>query len=158
MSGARAIPALRLRLGRSRPLLLALAAAHLGAAAALLVAVPAAASAAGLLLLSISAAHSIRLHALRLGRRALHALELEGESTCRLQRADGSVEAFEVRFSSYVSSWIVVLHLHARGRRRPQYVVLLGGSVPAESMRRLRARLRWMNGSHEAQPQQDARL
>ena len=158
MSGARTIPALRLRLRRSRPLLLALAAGHLGAAATLLVALPAAASAAGLLLLGISAAHSIRLHALRLGRRAVHALELEGERTCRLQRANGTIEAFEVQFSSYVSSWLVVLHLHAPGRRRLQYVVLPGDSVPAESMRRLRARLRWMSDSHAAQPQEDARL
>jgi toxin CptA len=158
MRGTRAIPLLRLHLGRSRLLLLALIAAHLAAAAAVLFAVPAVWSAAGLALLAVIAARSIRCHALRMGPRAVHALELEGESACRLRRADGSEVVSRVQGSSYVLPWLVVLHLRVEGRRRAHYVVLVPDCVPAQSLRPLRVRLRWMSTAQEGQPQQDPRL
>jgi hypothetical protein len=93
-----------------------------------------------------------------MGRRAVHALELEGESTCCLRWADGSVAASRVQGSSYVLPWLVVLHLRVEGRRRAHYFVLVPDCVPAQSLRPLRVRLRWMSTAQEGQPQQDPRL
>lgn len=156
---ARGVPWLRLAPGRSNRLLFVLTAAHGGAAAAVLAALPAWPwSAAALAVLAASAVHAIGRHALRLGPCAVRSLELDGEGECRLQRADGSVAACRVQSSSYVSRHVVVLHLRESGRRLAHHVVLVADCVPAEPLRRLRTRLRWLDAGDAGRAPRQPRL
>jgi toxin CptA len=155
---ARPVPVLRLALGRSRILLCALIAAHAGAAAAVLSASPGWPwSAAASAVLAASAVKVIRRHALRTGPDAVLSLELGGAGECRMLRADGGVRTCRVQDSSYVSPQLVVLHLR-ESPRRMHYVVLTADSAPAEPLRRLRTRLRWLEPTTGEQAPRAPRL
>lgn len=144
MAASRAIPALRVSLRPSPLLAWALAGAHAGAAVALILAVPQWHwRVLGTAALLAQGAWSVAQHALRLGPRAVWALELAGEAQCTLYRRDGSLCACLVLASSHVSTWLVVLHLAEPGRRVSRYVVIAPDSLAPDGFRRLRVRLRW---------------
>jgi hypothetical protein len=142
----RDVPALRVDVHPSRALAWALALAHAAAAAAAAVALPqwyACVLLAAALL--ASACWTLRRHALLLASRAVVALDFRGECECAIACRDGSRLACRVQGSSYVSTWLVVLHLAQAGRHLPRYVVLAPDSVAPDRWRRLRVRLLWAN-------------
>ena len=146
LRGERDVPALRIDVHPSRALACALVLAHAVAAGAVIVSVPQwyGRVLAGVLLL-VNACWALRRHALLLASRAVVALEFRDECECSIVRRDGGHLACRVQGSSYVSTWLVVLHLEEPGRRRPHYVVLAPDSVAPDRLRRLRVRLRWAN-------------
>lgn len=152
MSAGRGIPVLRIDVSASHRLAAALALAHAMALGSVLVAVPqwtwrlfAA------LVLGASAWRTIARHALRLGAPAVVRLTFQRERECSLERRDGRRVEGCVLDSSFVATWLVVLHLRVPGRRRPHCVVLLPDSSAPAALRRLRVRLRWTRAAaHEA--------
>ncbi|MGH8662734.1 MAG: protein YgfX [Burkholderiales bacterium] len=144
VGGEREIPALRVELRASRALACALALAHAAAAGAAMVALPQwyARVLAGVALLA-NACWTLRRHALLRAPGAVVALDFRGECECSIARRDGSRLGCRVQGSSYVSTWLVVLHLEEPGRRLLRYVVLAPDSVAPDRLRRLRVRLRW---------------
>jgi hypothetical protein len=146
----RRVPAMRIELRASRTLAGALAAAHAASVAAVLAAAPAAhwsLLAAGLA--AASACCTIRRHALLRGRAAVTALELYDECDCNATRRDGSRSAWRIEGSSFVSAWLIVLHLRAPGRRLRRRITLVPDSIGAACFRRLRVRLRWCRTADE---------
>jgi hypothetical protein len=144
--GERDVPALRVDVQPSRALAYALALAHASAAAAATVALPrwyvCVPLAAALL---ASACWTLRRHALLLAAGAAISLDFCGECECAIVCRDGSRFACRVQGSSYVSTWLVVLHLAQAGRRLPRYVVLAPDCAAPDRWRRLRVRLLWAN-------------
>jgi toxin CptA len=140
----RRIPELRIDLRVSRALAFALAGAHAAAAGAVFASVAQwhFGAAAGVVL-AASACWTIRRHALLLAHRAVVRLELRDECECRTTQRDGSSTACRIRGSSYVSTWLIVLHLFESGRRFDRRIVLLPDGIGRDRFRRLRVRLRW---------------
>jgi hypothetical protein len=150
---------LRVDLRPSRALTYALALAHAAAAAATVVALPqwyvCVPVAAALL---ASACWTLRRHALLLAASAAIALDFRGECDCAIVCRDGSRLACRVQGSSYVSTWLVVLHLERPGRSLPRYVVLAPDGVASDRWRRLRVRLLWANPYRAGIAARDASL
>ena len=148
--GEREVPGLHVAVRSSRTLACALVIAHLAAAGAVIVAVPQwSARVAACVVIFANACWSLRHHAWLRAPRAVVALEFRGESECALRQRDGRRVACNVRGSSHVSTWLVVLHLETPGRRLARYVVLAPDSIASDRFRRLRVRLRWAS-PHEA--------
>jgi hypothetical protein len=139
-------PALRIELRASRTLAIALTGAHALAAGAVLASVPGLHW--GLLAAAVLAANTcwtLKRHALLLAPCALTSLELRAECDCRATQRDGRSAECRIRGSSYVSAWLIVLHLCEPGRRFDRRVALFPDGVGSERFRRLRVRLRWCN-------------
>jgi hypothetical protein len=144
VSVERAIPTLRIDAVASRTLVAALALAHAAALGSVFVAVPHwSVRLLAALVLGTSAWRALRDQALRRAPGAVTRLELRGERDCSLVCRDGRRIEGRVRDSSFVATWLVVLHLDTPGRRKPRYVVLAPDSVAPTGLRRLRVRLRW---------------
>ena len=75
-------------------------------------------------------------------RRAVRALELGANGDARWQDASGSWNEARIQSGSYVSTWLIVVHLGAAGQRS-RSLVLLPDSAATEELRRLRVWLRW---------------
>ena len=142
----RQVPTLRIALRPSRMLIAMLATAHLAAVAAAAVSHP------GTLLklalcaaLAVNGCWTLRRHGLLKAAASIVALEIRGESDCLAQMRDQRWIECRVLASSYVTPLLVVLHLRCRGHRFARHVVILPDSMPAETFRRLRVRLRWSN-------------
>ena len=82
---------------------------------------------------------------LQRGRRAVHALEVDENGDARWQDALGQWNQAEVRRSSFVSNWLVVVNLGAPGGQGRSLVLLRDGAA-AEELRQLRVWLRWRLG------------
>ena len=155
----RTLAPLRIEPRPSRRLLAALVAAHTAAALAVLVAVSQPLVCALLLaLLLASAVQSVREHGSRGTTLFACELQLTGERDCRILRGGTQSVLCRVEDSSYVSPWLVVLHLRMPGRLRLQHVVLLPDSLDADAFRRLRARLRWSQSSADRPSGEEASL
>lgn len=141
---ARHIPEMRIELQASRTLALTLALAHAAAAGAVFASLAQwhFGVVAGVVL-AASGCWTIRRHALLRARCAVARLELRGECECLTTQRDGSSVSGRIRGSSYVSTWLVVLHLYEPGRRSERCIVLLPDSTHRDRFRRLRVRLRW---------------
>ncbi|MCC6531473.1 MAG: hypothetical protein IT531_02905 [Burkholderiales bacterium] len=144
-AAARSIPRLEIELRASYILAGLLAAAHCAAFAVAVAGLQRLEliGAAALALLG-QACWSIRRHALLHAPRAIVHLDCRGEDRCIAWRRDGTRVQYRIRASSYVTRYLTVLHLRRPGERRSCHVVLLPDSMPADLMRRLRVRLRWM--------------
>lgn len=141
--GERDVPVLRVELQASRALTWSLLLAHVAAAAAAGIALPWYGGAlAGTALLAYGLCLS-RRHALLLAPQAVVAIELRGEAECRIRRRDASSADCHVLGSSYVTTWLAILHLEEEGTKAHHHVVLAPDSMTPDRFRRLRVRLRW---------------
>lgn len=96
---------------------------------------------AGLALL-ISAALSIRQHALRRGSAAVCALRFEDRQTLQMRRGNGLWQAGRIAGSSTVGPWLILLNIEHQPKGI-SHVLLLGDELGADELRRLRVWLRW---------------
>ena len=80
--------------------------------------------------------------ALQRGSSALRTLELSSGGGARCEEGSGRWFEAEILPGSYVSSWLIVLSLGARGASR-RSLMLLPDAADAEELRRLRVWLRW---------------
>jgi hypothetical protein len=83
--------------------------------------------------------------ALQRGAAAVRALELGAAGAARWQDASGRWNEAEIQAGSYVSNWLIVVHLGGSGRRG-RVLSLLPDCADAEELRRLRVWLRWRLG------------
>jgi hypothetical protein len=82
------------------------------------------------------------VHALRRGKSALRALEMNSAGGVRCQDGLGQWQDLRLLPGSSVSRWLIVMILGEVGKRG-RSLVLLPDSAAAEELRRLRAWLRW---------------
>jgi toxin CptA len=144
VSVERRIPVLRIEPAASCTLAAVLTLAHVVACASLFVAIPQwHGRLLAALVLGVNAWWVVQRHALRGAPGAAVRLDFQGESDCTLLCRDGSRLECRVLGSSFVTTWLVVLHLREPRGRLTRYVVLLPDSVGPERLRRLRVRLRW---------------
>ncbi len=94
------------------------------------------------LVLLVSAALTIRTHALRRGSAAVRALRFEDREKVQLRRGDGLWQAGRIAGSSTVGPWLTVLNIEHQPKGM-SHVVLLGDELNADDLRRLRVWLRW---------------
>lgn len=94
-------------------------------------------------LLLLSAALSIRRHALRRSRGSITKLEFMDRAKLRVRMRDDAWHSGHVLGTSTVSAAWTVLNLRLDDRRWPVHVVITGDSIDAEDFRRLRVWLRW---------------
>jgi len=140
----RRIPLLGMRIAPSRRLAASLVAMHAMAAWVVLHGTwPAVYGFAGAMVLLAHATWSVRRHALLRASASIIALHVSGEDECALQALSGERILGQIDGSSFVVTWMIVLRVAVRGRRRLHSVVLLPDAVRAEDFRRLRTRLRW---------------
>jgi toxin CptA len=136
--------------GPSVRAILALSVLHMGAVVLVVLAqLPKPASLAMALLL-LASWFTLRRHpAFGFGPRALHHLILHAAGGWSVESVkDGRGDA-ELLDGSVVQSWIIVLNFRLKsGRKRSR--VLLGDELPADAMRRLRARLLADSGGAQA--------
>jgi len=144
MSTARDIPALRIELAVSKRFVWLLSATHLGALAIGAMLVVSAPWVLPLCLLVIASwIRAIARHALLASPCSFIALEVTGERSCALQRRTGEWIHGEIRRSTYVLPWLIVLHLAVEDHTFGTRVCLFSDSMSSASHRRLRMRLRW---------------
>ena len=149
----RRVPALRIELRASRTFACVLAAAHVTFAAAVVAAGQAPHySLIAAALASASACWTIRRHALLRDAAAITALELHDECECSAIRRDAACTAWRIEGSSFVWSWLIVLHLRTAESRLRRRITLFPDSVDEEVFRRLRVRLRWCRTAEEVAP------
>ena len=145
MSNAREAAALRIELSASKQLALLLSAGHLGALA---IGAILALSTPGFALLCVAVVlswyRSHERHALLRSPRSFVALAFEGEQTCALKMRSGRWIQGTISDSSYALPWLIILHVAIEQRMFGARVVLFADSMPQESHRRLRMRLRWI--------------
>ncbi len=98
---------------------------------------------AATLLLLVSAAHSVRHHALRRGPHAITTLAFSDREAVRITVGDGRSCRGQVLDSSMVGVRMTILNIALDGRRRRAHVILLADSLDADDFRRLRVWLRW---------------
>ncbi len=135
---------LRIALGPSRRLAVALIAAHLLAAAGAVASrLPGAVTVAMLFALAVSLAYALRRHAWRASARSLVHLELSENLDLAVADRRGRRRAGSVLGSSFVAPWLVVIHFKAEGNRLLRTVVVPPDATDAESHRALRVWLRW---------------
>src|SRR5262245_11247976 len=146
MSNARQVPGLRVELAASRQLVILLSIGHLGALTVSTI-LAAATPALGLVCLAllISWGRALARHALLRSPRSVVALVLEGEQGCALRTRNGVWLHGRVTESSHVLPWLIVLHVAIDQQMFGARIVLMRDSVPHESHRRLRVRLRWIH-------------
>ena len=159
MSTAREIPAVRIELNASKRFLWLLNASHLGALA---IGTVLAVSTPWLIPLCLLVASSwiwtTWHHALLKSRCSFVALELTDERACALQLRTGEWMQGEIRATSYVLPWLIILHVAVEGRMVDRRVCLFADSVTPESHRRLRVRLRWARPAEREVDRGDAPL
>jgi hypothetical protein len=141
--GERDVPVLRVELHASRALTCALLLAHLAAATAAGIALPWYGAALAGSALVANAVRVSRRHAVLLAPHAVVAIELRGEAQCRIERRNARSADCHVLGSSYVSTWLVILHLEQEGTSAHHHVVVAPDSMSPDRFRRLRVRLRW---------------
>jgi toxin CptA len=135
---------LRLRLKRSKSLALLLCAVHALAGAALWASpLPALASVAGSALLALSAALSVRRHALRTTPGSVVELELYEDCTLSACTGDGRWLQYRIAGSSFCSRMLTVLNLRGESAWEVHSVLISADSVDPDAFRRLRVWLRW---------------
>ena len=93
------------------------------------------------LLVSINLAHALRTHALRTNSYAIRSAEWDAEGEWILFMASGEKVSAQLKGSSYVQPWLVVLNFSI-GRFLSRSLILLPDAVDPELLRRLRVRLR----------------
>ena len=143
-------PRLAVALHPSRLLAAALAACHTSAVVVACVAI--ASGYVAIPLACVVACHgffAIHRHALLRNAGSLVAIHLRGATECTVLRRDGGEIECRIGTDSYVSTWLTVLQLEQSGRRLRRYIVLAPDSSSAESLRRLRVRLRWSAAAGE---------
>jgi len=133
-------------INNSRLLARALLAAHVGAAGVVLL-MPLAGwlQLPLLLLVGTSLYRTLRLHATRQAREAVHAVALEsdGDWTLRLRNTQDRGPC-RLR-THYVHPWLVIVRLHCRHTRFPVNLLIAADAVEHDAFRRLRARLTFRN-------------
>lgn len=82
--------------------------------------------------------------ALQRGARAVRGLELGANGEARWQDASGCWNETEIQPGTYVSNWLIVVHLGAG--RQGRTLALLPDCARAEELRQLRVWLRWRLG------------
>jgi toxin CptA len=137
-----------IRLRPSRILLATLAAAHLGTLAVVLGMPLEAWVKSGLVLATTaSMGHAIRRFALLRGRDTVVALKMT-HTGLEAETHAGVWLPTKVLGSTFVATWLTVLHLKLEGRRFMLPVVLLPDSLNPDDSRRLRVWLRWGAAFH----------
>jgi hypothetical protein len=130
----------RLRLGPSRGLALALLAAHLGAVLAVLVVpIPAVVTAGMVSLLGASLAFHLRCHALRASAGAVLGVGIEGDGTLVLEKRGRPT--LRCRWWRVACAHPRLTVLLAGSGLSTEAVVLAPGAAPREQLRRLRVRV-----------------
>lgn len=67
-----------------------------------------------------------------------------------IQRPDGLRIPAKIAGNPLITTWLMVLPLHAEGGGGPRRLVLLSDNLPADDFRRLRVRLSWSTGSRRS--------
>ena len=159
MSNAREAPPCHIELRASKRLAVLLSAGHFFALAiSTLLALSTPVLALLCTAVALSWYRTLERHALLRSSRSVVALALEGEQSCALQMRNGRWVWGRVMDSSYVLPWLVVLHASIEQRKFATRVVLCADSMPQESHRRLRVRLRWARYDEKGIERTDAPL
>ncbi len=91
----------------------------------------------------LSMGYAIAHQALRRMPWSIDALEVGADNVLRVHlRRDGWREA-QVLDSSYVTPWLVVVHLRLEGARLMQPVTIIGDMADRDALRRLRVWMKW---------------
>lgn len=132
-----------IRLRPSRLLLAVLSVAHIAALSiVLLMPLPLWLMAVLATLVVISMVHATVFQAMLQGRNAVIVLKTT-QTGLEVATRLGVWNRVDILASTFVSPWLVVLHLRQEGRRRPMYVMLLPDMLSSDEFRRLRVWLRW---------------
>lgn len=135
---------LRIELGRSRHLAVALAGAHLLAGAGLLASrLPVPICTAGVVVLASSLAFSLRRHAWRQSPGSIVLLDLSDALEIEVEERCGRRIVGTVLESTFVAPWLVVINCHVKGSYLPRAAVILPDAMDGERFRALRVWLRW---------------
>ncbi len=143
----KSLPALRLAPKKSTTLLIFILASHTGAAGvALLLPLEFWLQFPLLLLVVVSLVQAVRTHLWRSNGSAIKAAEWESGGEWTLFAVNGHELAAQLKDSSYVQPWLVVLNFSTSrfGRRT---LILLPDAVDSELLRRLRVRLRLLGNA-----------
>lgn len=98
-----------------------------------------------LILIAISLIHALRTHVLRTNGYAIQSAEWDGGGEWTLFMASGKRVPAQLRASSYVQPWLVVLNF-STGRFSTNSLILVPDAIDPDLLRRLRVRLR-LSGS-----------
>jgi len=140
----RDLPALRAELRPSIELGLLLAAAHIGAGATVLYVLESTSWAVAVCsVIAIEGCWVIGRHALLRFDGAVVGLDLPDGDGCVLRLGDRDVITGRIAPSTYVTPWLIVLHVRRTDGRGQRRVVIWRDSVAPAELRRLRVRLRW---------------
>lgn len=102
----------------------------------------------GVLMLALLAAmgHAIVHHALLRLPHSINALEVGANGILRCHSVRHGWREAQVLDSSFVTPWLVVMHLQVDGLRWMRPVVILGDILDAELARQLRVWMKWGRG------------
>ena len=100
-----------------------------------------------LVLIAISLVHTFRTHVLRTNGYAIRTVEWDGKGEWVLLMASGKIVPAQLRRTSYVQPWLVILNF-SLGRFSSRTLILLPDAVDPEVLRRLRVRLRLDSSCH----------
>lgn len=121
---------------------------HAGAVAiTLIVPLPWGVRVALAILVGLSAYGAVRRHALRRGKGAIQAVELDHTGDWRLGMGGRDTLGPCRLLACYVHPWVVVVQLRCRARRLPVGLVLTADAVDPEQLRALRVRLSGRRGA-----------
>jgi toxin CptA len=135
---------LRLALGPSRSIAIALTLAHIAASATLLpLDLPIWARVTLALPIAASLAHTLLRYALLQGSGCLVTIELRENDRVAAQTRGGAWHEGRVLGTTYVSPHLCVINLKLNGRRFARHALIVPDNADAEDFRRLRVWLRW---------------
>ena len=138
----------KLAIGPSRRLALALTLAHAGAAASVLsVEVPIWMKIVLPLAIAASLLHALNGAALLRSRAAIVAIEIGEGGAVSFKTRRGEWQEAALLDTSFVAPYLTVLNLQPKRSWFARHVVVAPDSVPAEDFRRLRVWLRWRKAS-----------
>jgi toxin CptA len=137
---------LKIRLGRSRQLVLSLALTHGAAVACWLgLPLPGWAAACGVATLLASAAWSMARYAWLATPGSLLTLNCEADGVVQITRRDGSGAIARVTGDSFVTPYLTLVHFMLPDGKRTR-AILMADALPAELFRQLRVWLKWRAG------------
>jgi len=144
---------LSLRLRPSSALAWLLTAAYALAAAAVWLAPLAAVwSLAASLILVGALARDLRRHAWQTAAAAVVALDLREDCSVTAHSLEGGSREYQVARGTFVAPFLTVLGLKGEGRPRARFVLIVPGSLDADSFRRMRVWLRCRCDGRSAEP------
>jgi len=146
----KSIPALRLSPQKSATLLIFTLTAHVGAMGMVLfLPLEFWLRLSVLLAVAVSLIQATRTHLLRSSGSAIKSVQWDSAGEWRLFFANGDEFAAQLKASSYLQPWLVVLNF-STSRFRRHTLILLPDAVDPERLRRLRVRLRLLGNKDTA--------